>query len=514
MRKRDIERKQRLTHYLKRFRENPHAVMDEIPKKTRVGVQVSDEAKASRSYMDYKDALRKKLCMKKEDQVYCLDQPKGKVPFSEEDMARDLVDNPDKMIESLSVMDRKKLYAATLSETPWSDDYWAFAKGGIAYRYNYKKMKIKDKKKTWKELYDIFLNNPPESLSSVKKLSPAEKYDLLMADENYTLTNAMWAQGEFYYNQSGKVESWMGICNGWAQAAYSYPRPEKSVTLVNKNGVKIKFLPSDIKALGSLLSANSKSNVRFVGNRCNDKSPKKDKRSGRVLSPECFDTNPGTWHLATVHQIGVENRSFIMDNTYDYEVWNQPVYSYDYIYFNVKNFLSDDDSRGLESYLNWKKARVSAEEFEEFDIFRDVRQKKEETKYIVGVSMIVHYVVEVSPTSKTTSSLQDDALSAVEYVYDLEVDKEGNILGGEWYSNMHPDFLWTVAKGSKPLYLPTSRSQRFYEKAFKKSITPSGKVHLSASLKRAVVNELSPYGTPLGALVDYLFEASSKKTKK
>ncbi len=34
-------------------------------------------------------------------------------------------------------------------------------------------------------------------------------------------------------------------------------------------------------------------------------------------------------------------------------------------------------------------------------------------------------------------------LETVKYTYDLELDEEGKILGGEWYTNAHPDFLWT-----------------------------------------------------------------------
>jgi hypothetical protein len=35
----------------------------------------------------------------------------------------------------------------------------------------------------------------------------------------------------------------------------------------------------------------------------------------------------------------------------------------------------------------------------------------------------------------------------VDYFYDLELDGSGKIIGGEWYLNKHPDFLWTPAPG-------------------------------------------------------------------
>jgi len=37
----------------------------------------------------------------------------------------------------------------------------------------------------------------------------------------------------------------------------------------------------------------------------------------------------------------------------------------------------------------------------------------------------------------------------VKYRYDLELDDEGRILGGEWHSSLHPDFLWTAAANAK-----------------------------------------------------------------
>src|SRR6185436_9002354 len=91
------------------------------------------------------------------------------------------------------------------------------------------------------------------------------------------------------------------------------------------------FYPSDLKGLASLLWATTDPPSRGVGGRCEDTNPKKD-RNGRVISPACFDSNPGTWHLAVVNQIGVAKRSMVIDATYDFEVWNQPVYGYRYRY--------------------------------------------------------------------------------------------------------------------------------------------------------------------------------------
>ena len=100
--------------------------------------------------------------------------------------------------------------------------------------------------------------------------------------------------------------------------------PAKTVVVKNKDGLEIPFYPSDIKGLGSLNFAKKRYPTRFIGGRCNTKGPQEDS-NGRIIDQKCFDTNPGTWHQAVVNQIAISKRSFIMDATYDYEVWNQPV---------------------------------------------------------------------------------------------------------------------------------------------------------------------------------------------
>ncbi|MES3037674.1 MAG: hypothetical protein V4736_07175, partial [Bdellovibrionota bacterium] len=44
----------------------------------------------------------------------------------------------------------------------------------------------------------------------------------------------------------------------------------------------------------------------------------------------------------------------------------------------------------------------------------------------------------------------NDSLKAVTYSYDLELDNAGNIIGGEWYTNKHPDFLYSFNQGTMP----------------------------------------------------------------
>ncbi len=36
----------------------------------------------------------------------------------------------------------------------------------------------------------------------------------------------------------------------------------------------------------------------------------------------------------------------------------------------------------------------------------------------------------------------------MDYHYDLELDSSGRIVGGEWYQNRHPDFVWMPLSNS------------------------------------------------------------------
>lgn len=359
----------------------------------------------------------------------------------------------------------RNLTTAKLKSSPWSDDYWAIAAGVLANRYeedNFVKRIGGTSEKGWKAVND-YITNPANSCN-IKDLSPAEKYDLLVGDKNKTLTKNMLLEGQYYFydmrndankdgkvdESEGKVETWMGICHGWAPAAYMVMRPKAAINVIGVNGDTIPFYPSDIKALASLLWAKGQvvdSSVRyqgqkFIGGRCNTKESeiKKDPKNNRVINQQCFDTNPGTWHLAVVNQVGVSGRSMVLDATFDYEVWNQPIHSYSYTYFKP----GSDRSVGVAL----KDAVIPISEYKN-DPFNGVNPETKQpyrdarTKYIVGISMNLTYIVETKPSHTTPDTSAADMRRSVNYVYDLELDANKNIIGGEWYSNRHPDFLWT-----------------------------------------------------------------------
>ena len=421
----------------------------------------------------------------------------GRAPIQPNDRPENLVDaHPqfEGLITSLTEVEAFELLSGESLIEPWSDYYWPIYRGQLGNRYADYSLAadwIELLQEFFEPLRSIFEIVSQNSQKRLKNLSPSEKYDLLIGDlsdwhppsgrgyRNYWLnqtrwqteippgylTPGQWHTGQSYYNQSedGQIETWMGLCHGWAAASYTMARPQKTVTVLGSDGVtELEFRPTDIKGLISQTWSEARFRSRFIGGRCNVKDPEMDE-NGRVIDQNCFDTNPGTWHLTVVNQVGRNQSSFVMDATYDYEVWNFPVISYQYVYFHP---LTGEISS------SWKDAAVDINslEFVAKDRFRQYRFASEEEysmfphkrpNYVVGVGMQVEYVAGSGPSSLDEDSPLYDAVQSVTYIYDLELNQRGEVFGGEWYNNNHPDFLWHIPEDlvkAKPYFTAADRA--------------------------------------------------------
>ena len=444
---------------------------------------------------------------------------RGRRPPEAHDQFEDLVDPTDSKgrkitwVRTLQEMETKKLTSAELKGDllPWSDDYWPIYKGILGARYADESFADHSE---WDGFNQYILKNPVEEVlklgeEAVNNLSPSEKYDLLVGDSSGAFTQSMWEEGKKYWERYKKVERWMGICHGWAPASYMLSRPQKAITLeaFTASDLKIKFYPSDIKGLLSQLWAKARVSSRFIGGRCDVKSPKTDEESGAVINAECFDNNPATWHLSVVNQIGLAQRSFVIDATYDYEVWNQPVVSYSYTYFNP---LKNKEVETLEEAI------VPYSKMSEKDKFAKLRTKRKFT-HVVGVAMDVTYVVETSPSHRATDSSRNDAHRTVRYVYDLELNaasddgESAEIVGGEWYTNLHPDFLWTPERDVRALAV---LEEEFFE-ALVRSAGREAAEWKDSELKlpkawQDLVKKNSRYGMPVARVLEELVQRAQK----
>ncbi len=420
---------------LRDFYKNPAHFMD------RLAPEVLNGQMISRGYINYSEIKKVQIEKNKVREKIIQRSHKSLVPVSkmtDKDQAKTLIENQTVATQMIDLNSRG-LARASLPVLPWSDSYWPIYKGLLGVRYADPKF---PDSKVWVENYNYVLARPASSIvargnsEEINQLSPAEKYDYLVGDSQMSMTQFSWAQGQRYMDRLGFVQIWMGICHGWAGAAHMLkPVPQGSIALKAVNGMRITFYQSDVKALQSMLWANSSPATRFAGTGCKTSNPERDP-NGRVTDPGCLDNNPATFFLTLTNQLGIHQRSFVMDATYDAEVWNFPIASYDISYFNPQSLHPTSDL---------KQALIPIERFT-IDKFRSYRSA--EAKYIIGVISDVTYVIEINPTIGISNKSPTKTLR---FIYDLELDAEYNVIGGEWYMNSHPDFLWTYDKEAQAI---------------------------------------------------------------
>ncbi|MBY0517541.1 MAG: hypothetical protein K2P81_11560 [Bacteriovoracaceae bacterium] len=394
-------------------------------------------------------------------------------------------------------MDGRGLTESNSVNRPWGGSFWPLIQGQIAntwqeksYSEPWKLLGWKGNVKRWEKRRDKEL---PNVLSMTEKelaeLAPSEKYDLILGDKSFDLTNRIWNFAEkwgetkkwgflssidipegYRIPKANKLMAlWEGICHGWALAAGTYPRPEKSVFVFLPNGKRVLFYPDDIKALVSLMYSNStlQSHVLVEGYRCNEKNPPRDEfgrnvdsmpqKLGEEILPRCADVHPAVWHSSVVNLIGVQGRALVTEIDMNATVNNHPMAGYKFRWFNPntgKTGKIADSLLELKDYV---------------DPYQSARNP-EATK-LIGVEMDMVYVDWVTPKDNLTNSIEDDKLKTQTFLYDLELDKNGNIVGGQWRAERvikkydqdedgvapsikQPDFFWVAPKDYKNYFKP------------------------------------------------------------
>jgi hypothetical protein len=267
---------------------------------------------------------------------------------------------------------------------------------------------------------------------SLDRLSPAEKYDLLVGDLSGTLTNAIWNEGE-RYEKNGGIASWVGICDGSSAASALAPEPVRDLVLRDPIfGNEFTLYASDIKALASLHYSEYVVKTPIVGGRCES--------SGSSLppagsSPSCESLNPASWHRAILFFNGIRNTPLFIDTSPNLEVWNTPVISYSMEYFDVRN------SKAVESL---DQALIKRSDFQ-----NDPRasSRAPTSQLLVGVRMMIS---TSSGAARSTSGPQPATPLKRAYEYELELDGFLNLVGGEWLSKERPDFAWLLLREKFP----------------------------------------------------------------
>ncbi|HYX35501.1 MAG TPA: hypothetical protein VE954_20590 [Oligoflexus sp.] len=150
----------------------------------------------------------------------------------------------------------------------------------------------------------------------------------------------------------------------------------------------------------------------------------------------CSDTNAGAFHLVLANIVGLQKQSFVVDITRDREVWNQAVAGY--------------TSREIRTLTGDKISKTAAPG----------------TVKEVEIATTFYYTGEMNPAWEpfgNGTDLDKRYHLPQSYRYKIEIDSNGNIIGGSWISDLRPDFLWDAAN---PVFSPEFRDlKKLYYKA-------------------------------------------------
>ena len=211
--------------------------------------------------------------------------------------------------------------------------------------------------------------------------------------------------------------AWSGHCNGFSAAGQRHP---KEPTMSVQRGT-VTFAPQDVKAL--MAEIHMSVDYEFLGgNRCELTTPAlPGGRADPTVMGDCEDINPGTLHAAVTNWIGKKGHVLIMDSYAADQVWNYPVIKYE---VTSQEAVSEADA----------KAAVTPGG----------------TKYIFNPNATQF----ISMATKLTyvEALKGEILgkryiATMDLTYILELNADGEIVGGEWTGASqkdHPDFLWVA----------------------------------------------------------------------
>ena len=271
---------------------------------------------------------------------------------------------------------------------PWTDSYWPKHEGGIAHRWQ----TGEERDYPLLGLEELSALTPEE----LARLSPTEKYDLLVGNYQYTLTYRAQAESP------ASASSWTGYCHGWTSASIHYEEPQP-VVMTNPDGLEIPFGSSDIKALLSYFAGEVVHNTRYpesampwattprgIGTLCLSNNP---------ATPSCQDTDAGAFHVVLTNQLGLRQEAFGIDATTTAEKWNQPVHRYATEVLGTRPPSPGASPNAVEEKLT--RSHVT-------------------------------WTVEVEPTWDPLLGTPGHKDTTETYTYTVELDADGQIIGGQW----------------------------------------------------------------------------------
>lgn len=283
---------------------------------------------------------------------------------------------------------------------PWADSYWPTYMGGLNARWG---ISFANKAQNFNYTSPSLIELKQMSSEQIAALSPAEKYSIYVGDYNYRLVQL---ENRRVRPDAGR---WEGICHGWAPASLAYSEPQP-VEVTNAEGIVIPFGSSDIKGLLSYYYGQiAGPRARYLGSRCNyDFSANPEAKN----LPECRDVNAGAFHVALANLVGLRKVGLIADMTTDLQIWNHPIFSFSFKVVKTTG-PTTDFAPGTTQELTVENA--------------------------------IQYRLESDPVWKPTNTEQVYTNRKL-LKYIIEINEGGDVIGGKWISENHPDFAWTQEK--------------------------------------------------------------------
>lgn len=342
--------------------------------------------------------------------------------------------------------------------TAWPSTYWPTSQDSINARWN-TRGEGRDRFSP-AEKYDLAFNGwqPSAQFDSLRPWSSYGEWDRGYYEQlgplaRHVSTNMGNAAGRDGRDNDGdgeideadeRPEGWWGLCHAWVPAAMRELQPGSTPVVVNG----VTFYAGDLEAL--VIAAYNRAGAAMIGDRCNDggsgagSSPVERDEHGRATDPACRDTNAGSFHVIMANYLGILHEPIAEDRTFDYEVWNQPVVSFE---VTSSNEVTAAQANELLSRTGTA-----------YELNRDARK-------LMHIRATATYITESHADRTPADPEQYKRTDAYEYI--LELDGRGNIIGGEWISRNHPDFLWNpvrLTRSSTP-YLDLDRVRQLIEQS-------------------------------------------------
>lgn len=289
---------------------------------------------------------------------------------------------------------------------PWAGNYFPMNAGGIANRWL-----------TGSQPNQLLTANQLDTMSTAdqQKLSPVEKYDILMGFYDFRTTNhELQERGPL--REGAPPQEWEGFCNGVRCAGVLLPEPLNAIEKVNPHGIVVRFEPADLKALAG-------ASYFYTQNYAQIGSPTREATAENQPNPAVFD-------MALRFGLAKHKKAFIIDSHLGDEIWNETVVGY-------QRTLSENTALTENERARYPGAIAK-----------------------MDVRLILETLGEIAIAASnrpTTAGVASGALlEKVNTGYTLFLDKNNQAIDGQWHPSSGTrgvDFAWfTSGRGADRKY--------------------------------------------------------------